>query len=750
MNFGLQQEEYRLAVELPSVHLTLGDGIYALTKLTGAGRYGRGAGADVRLGPLEVRSFAFQSLNDLPGYRRTEKVVRVGVSPASALAFGLNYSSFGSPAGASGEAASLHSRFSSQPLAVTAEYAVGRTGGPSGGETDRALWIDGGGRLGPAGYQATYIRGGANFPGAYGNLDYASIRTSLRLPATLQWLGSFSERTIRSRSDLYVSSIFNRSVQTGFQARPFKGLGLSFEWTTEDRRDLSPDFGFDYRDETLRLGFVTFGRSLQLQGAVDVGRTRNHLTGRTAALREYSGSANFRPSSGFAVGAQVHYRDQERGFTGETLQTLDLRLDASLKFGRTEFEAYYRTSFRREFTPGLYDLLTLNDPFLMAHRLDTVEASLAHRFRNGHALAVRFRGSSPLDGFKVGGGALRHVVAGLEYTIPVRLPLARRTDVAKLHGRIADGGPSGPGLADVLVRANNLAVLTNAQGEFFFHGVKPDTYFLSLDQGTIPPGRVSLRPTPLGIAVEPGAAAKADIALVRPASVSGRIGVYRQADDPTGQGLAVPGASREPAGYVESSGLANALLELKSETETLIQVADGEGRFRFEDVRPGAWTLLAFGDALPEFTAFESDTVEIEIEPGEQKDVRFRVLPRRREIRIKDGGRLVAGGREISPPAPLPSSRASDKPPASDKGRLAGAKLALQAGVFSTLDRAQRFALEIAGICPTSHAARHDLNGRTYYRVLISCSGEEQALEFADRLGRRGIEVVTAKNIILP
>lgn len=92
---------------------------------------------------------------------------------------------------------------------------------------------------------------------------------------------------------------------------------------------------------------------------------------------------------------------------------------------------------------------------------------------------------------------------------------------------------------------------------------------------------------------------------------------------------------------VEARGLANVLLEFKSELEIWRVLTDRKGRFRFDDVRPGQWTLTVHADNLPQYHYLEKDSFEIELAPGEKKEMLIRVLPKKRTIRIIEEGETL-------------------------------------------------------------------------------------------------------------
>ena len=738
LSFGLQQEEYRAAFDAPGVSIRLGDHIFSLTKLTEMSRYGRGAEARFTLARIvTVQAYYAENPPDLIGYRRRQTAARLSVSPLEGLEFGLDCAKTKTNDNPEEESASLQARFASKPLTINAEYALGDRSGASG----RALWVDAGGRLGTASYQATYIDADKNFPGCYNNLSYRSLLAGWQPFGAFGLRASYQDQSLHSPSDLFISSLSEKTMQGGIQVDPVSKLRLSLDLRRQERQDLSQSQSFHYRDETLRLSAFSFLGGLNFDAAVDVGRTLNFLTGRTARLREFEGGLTLQPLTGLSLGGHFAYRDQDRDFTGENLQSLDLRLDIGLKFGGTQFEAYYRTSFRREFGRQLIEEISLEDPYLLAHRLDMFEARLTQHFGNGHSVSLRLLGTSPLDaaaGF--GWGAFRNILAAVEYSIPVKFPLGRRPGIGVIRGRVFDAEAPGTGLPRVLVQANDMAAMTNDRGEFEFHGVKPDTYYLSLDQKTYKAGRISTQPTPLPVAVEGARETTADIGLTRAATVGGRVVVV---PDPAA-GFPAPAASRPAPPAKEPAGLAEAVVEIRRGDEAYFQVTDERGDFRFDELRPGQWTIRVYSDDLPEFSVLENETMTLDLGPGAVAAPVFKVLPRRREIRFVDRGEIALDAKGMSKTikktASTPESPALSHP--------AAVPVVLQAGAFASAEKAETLRRSILPNCPTVRVVRQSPSGRTLYRVLIPCADQRMAEETTSRLRARGVEVITAKTAI--
>ena len=87
-------------------------------------------------------------------------------------------------------------------------------------------------------------------------------------------------------------------------------------------------------------------------------------------------------------------------------------------------------------------------------------------------------------------------------------------------------------------------------------------------------------------------------------------------------------------------GLGNTLVEITKGEEVLRQLTDEKGGFSFEDIRPGKWKLKVYDYDLPIQHYLEQEEFQIELKPGEDKEVTVRVLPRLRPIQIIDEGEI--------------------------------------------------------------------------------------------------------------
>jgi hypothetical protein len=90
----------------------------------------------------------------------------------------------------------------------------------------------------------------------------------------------------------------------------------------------------------------------------------------------------------------------------------------------------------------------------------------------------------------------------------------------------------------------------------------------------------------------------------------------------------------------KTRGLSNTLVEITDGEEVLQELTEDEGRFSFDDIRPGKWTLKVNTADLPIHHYLEQEEFQIELKPGEEKEIMVKVLPRLRPIQIIDQGKI--------------------------------------------------------------------------------------------------------------
>jgi hypothetical protein len=649
--FGYQPEEYRLSYDSPNVKAHVGDGVFSLTRLTEIGSYGRGLEAGAAFGRWSVRGYLERMLA-LSG-KGNEKAFQLGYRPLEALHFDLSYMTRKDPQRpAASRIFSLQSRFTQKNLYGNLEYSWDSSSDQGFRPANTAFWLEAGATFKKLTTRANIIRSGADFHGYYENLDYESAELSYASAEKWGLRASYLNQKRHSAIEPYFQPFYDRTVQAGAFYQAFRHLSLSLDERVHDRRDLSGEQAFDYRDTTLRLGAFSYLGTFNLQGFVDIGRTDNQRRHESERLTEYTVTANYLAINRISLSAYVHYRDQNESFTGDKIRQLDTNFSVGLNLGRVEMNAFYRTSVLQDLYRSALSRQSFEDPAFLLNNYDMFGANLTFHFKNGHSLGFRVqRAANPVRASGLPG---KTTIGLFEYSIPVGLPVARKLTVGMLRGRVFDSDNGRLGVPGMIVRVNDLATVTNKRGEYVFNGLNPGSYVLTLDDRDAGSDRVIAEKMPMNLIVEGGKKVDYSIGLTKGASLGGRVMIYDfegtalqvikygpdagtpSVGSPPGPGSDIGAKSQ----LIERAPLAGANVELRGESDVFEQVTDGQGRFLFEGLRPGHYLLKIYDDDLPELHDFEQDTFEFDLKPAGKEEITIRVVPLNRPIQIIDQGEV--------------------------------------------------------------------------------------------------------------
>jgi hypothetical protein len=649
--FGLLSEEYRLSYDSPNIHVHAGDGVYSLTRLTETGNYGRGLDIDAAFDKWSVRGYVDRLL--LQNESGDEKAFQLGYKPDDLMKFSLSYMTRKDPEQpTASQIVSLQSQFIQKFFHLNLEYSWDWSGGKEIQPANSALWLEAGETYKNLSSQVNIIRSGPDYHGYYENLDYNSAEVTYAGSERWGVRASFQGQKSHAAIEPYVQPFDDQTIQAGAYYRPFRGLSLSLDERIHESQDLSPSPAYDYQDTSLRLGAFTYFGTFGVQNYVDIGRTRNYLTHESESLTEYTLSVNYLAINKISLSAYLHYRDQNESFTGDHMRRLDMNFSVGLQLGRIDISVLYRTAVLRDLYQTALARGDFEDPAFLLNNSDMFGVNFACRFRNGHA--VNFRLQNVVNPFKDGRPG-KSLLVLFGYSIPVGFPVSRKTSIGMLHGRVYDAEGGQPGVPGVIVKANDLAAVTDAKGDYVFNNLVPGPYVMTLDDRRAGSDMVPVVKMPLTVLVEGGKKLDCPIGLTTGASVGGRVVIYdfedggsrqvarKESETTAPSEVNVPaiesGNAAKPQ-LVERAPLCGTAVELRAGDEICRQVTDEKGRFLFDGLRPGKYTLKVFDDNLPEFHVFEQDTFEVDLKPGAKEEVTIKVVSVIRPIQIIDQGEV--------------------------------------------------------------------------------------------------------------
>lgn len=591
--FG-DREEYHAALVGTNFSIEGGDALYQASRLTSSSQ--RGTGGRLTLGDssfgagLYAQRFRFQP----NGGTEQGAFVRLGsnrifASPHLGLS-GVDRRDgpfAGRMLGASGSVRPIGD------MIVDLEYAAS--------SSDAGRGVARSGRVGAGSaihVEAGHLDADSSFAGPTRGAQYDYVSMNTAPVAGLQLRGSFTSSRTSSR---FFGLDQTRNLHTGVAELSYKGR-FAVGYTS-------------YASSTSRIPGSAMQRGVTARAEQGLGPLR--VWGNAESGQATLTDSTTREYGVFTGGVSVQAGASMLSFFGESSRNaLVLRgaervdmlgVDAQLQLtGSTRF-AVIGSSSRTQGPDAGYAYM---------------DARLMQSLPNGATLTARLR---------VGGPDLQEAFLGqrlayLEYSTPLQLPIGPSRAPGRVRGRVVDQ-QTGRGIGGALVRLGPQAAITDDEGRVAFAGVPAGAYRVALAQqvasGTTvfngnPNVRVdsaSRRPATFSVAVEP----------------AGRIsGTIRRLV------VARTGIGSAPDSLADGGAVEGMTVLLIGGRDTLYRTTDATGRYLFTDVSSGAWTIMVQGD-LPSQTQWERERVPMELKPGGALEVDFRLVPRRRKVKIVGG-----------------------------------------------------------------------------------------------------------------
>jgi len=601
-----RRDEYTLAYSTAHCEIAIGDRTYAVSQLSESHRYGRGLEADVKLKRLRLGAYRLASISGEPREEQTAAFVDYALSGAANA--GLNY--LLKHKDGKSQILGLEGRLSRAPgTDLEMEYSAGL----GDDHTRNAYYL----RLRTTRKRVSgflrCIHADRAYPGYFQNMDFVAGVLDVSLRPTSQLDASFRQE----RHNLSQYGSLSLPTEREYHVRLDQRMGTtdaSLGWRTRSHDDQHNPAGLDYTENVLRSSLGQRLSRWNYYTALEAGWIHDRREGRNSALRRWSASVNVRPTSRGSYGCYVSY-DTSR-IPGKTRKRyLAVSLTSSLKLRpNTTLDLGFRANDYEDghsFESNMFDV------------------TVSHRLPNKSTLLIR-------GYYRPWESTSRHdeAAVSLEYAMPVGVPVARRQSVGAVKGRVFDELTGLP-VEDVILRLDGATAVTDARGNFTFPSIAKGEYYLRVDRASIGLDHITVQKTPIDVAVEGGDEKSIQIGVTRSASLHGKVVLYKSKAGGTMLSQA------DSADLVEDRGIAEVLVELTDGVETKRVITDEQGRFAFEEMRPGAWTLTVSEANLPEYTRLEKNTLEFHPMPGEEMQVLVRAVPQRRQVQILyEGGVL--------------------------------------------------------------------------------------------------------------
>ncbi|HQP31537.1 MAG TPA: hypothetical protein PLB81_09425, partial [Deltaproteobacteria bacterium] len=545
---------------------------------------------------------------------------------------------------------SITSRVNPIPAtSVNLEYARSK----SADTDDSAYALDVLGNQDLLAYSLNYIHAQPDYPGTYRDMDFLTAGLTIPLRERLRFSANYRRDKRNLELDPSKSSAnLERVYQAGMNYRFDQGLNLGLDLRTRYFEDRLSEPQFDYSETTSRISLSKGMNRLNIYSSAQIGTVRDRLDNTRTTTENYALSAYLSPFTNQTYSGYVYY-DKNRPEEGGLQTCRTIGASSAFRLGdSTRLDLHYESRNYRNSSTGKQDLY---------------EMHIAQTLLKNHQVSFQGRYIANRRSLQENESAFM-----IEYTIPFNLPVGKDDRYGTVKGTLDNVETNEP-IANALVRLNGISTITDKKGAFTFNMVKPGDYFIDIDSGSIGLDKISAQKTPIKISVHGGEVSTQKLGVTRTAALTGRVVAYRLELDPATRpdNTAVNSLSfiMDPSGnrrivapggearLTEASGLPSIVVELRSGTESLCRITDRQGRFAFEELRPGTWTMVVEQANLPVNYAVAEKELSYVLAPGQTRDVVVRVTPLMRTVRIIEEKELAiekptAGGVKEKQAAP--------------------------------------------------------------------------------------------------
>ena len=584
-----------------------GDHVFSLSPLTETGRFGFGGGAVVDRGALSGGAFYHQQRYGYADDAFGGGFVGVEVRPGAEIRANVLHRR----GIRSGDAVTLRARAAhGRSAALDAECGVGTDATGAGGAA-RACSAEASlsHRLGSV--RANVISADPGFPGH--RYDVQAVAGSVVLQPTTPLRIEAALQDYRRGASFAGLTTGSYRVGTSLDA-PVLGLPARLSLHRLGNRAGFAVDGQDRREDATRLAVSTAAGGVRLQGSAEVGRAEVEALGESGPFHRVRGRVQVPLPAGQSAHVGVEYRAGQALYPGAGQNGWRTTLGATAALTpRT------RVSVTASAALGGVEVGA-------ARRYLFAQTQAEHTLPSGHRLEARGRLLAT-----TGPSATRLNEYSVSYVVPFAVSVRDRLSGAWVRGRVYDA-ETGEGLAGVAVTLGDHAALTDGDGVFVLPRPTEGTAYLRIDRVSAGIDRVPLPEMPMAVPGGVGPLSDVEIPMLRGARLTGAFRVDAEAAEPVRQ----------------------AILELSGPSRRLRTVADRDGRFAFEGVPPGAWTLRVLHADLPRHHAVERDAYAVSLDPGGAGHVEIGVQRRRRQIQMIQSGTVTAGAplRSVSKTTP--------------------------------------------------------------------------------------------------
>lgn len=215
----------------------------------------------------------------------------------------------------------------------------------------------------------------------------------------------------------------------------------------------------------------------------------------------------------------------------------------------------------------------------------------------------------------------------VSYSIPFSMPICRRQDVGNVGGIIYNAWDK-CAVSGAMMECAKDHVATGADGRFMFINIPRGEHSPRLE--LLPDDLITLNNGGISVDVIGGKTTELSIPVVPACSIGGEVVLYGYKDL---FALLVDPSNAELIAQEGIKGM-RVGISLDGQQEVYIGTTNDRGVFTFPKLRPGNWHIKLFTEELTELQELDINNLVVDVKPGENKFIAFKVTPKAPEIHL--------------------------------------------------------------------------------------------------------------------
>ena len=620
-------DEYNIHYYTDIYGIKLGDFRYSLSNLTENSRYGRGVEGSVKFNRFRIGGYYEKSRWMFGPTREITGFVDFFINKNNII--GINYLNKKEEE----QVNDIYSVEGNFRVLKDTDIKLETAFSNKNKDTEYSHLLDLSGLEKGFAYSLRYIYATRDFPGYYRDTKYVTANVSIPVINKLRLSGRIQNQKRNFELDTTrYSAPYTKQYSFGLNYNLRSSLRLSFLARKRSSEDRLPAHLFDYDENgfvfQMDSRFNYFGFSFY----TNLGETYNNITDKISSMSRY------RFSSSLYVNKCQKYNI----------------------YAMYDESSIYRIDNSKRWTVGADCDITVSNKFYLSLRYktnastedyytnrDLLEGYIRYKFPNNHRISLQCRQTLLKNSVDK-----KETAIMFNYQAPFNIPIGLKTYVGSVSGQVNNMETNQP-LKNVVVRLNNFSVVTNDKGKFKFPVLNPGKYLLSIDRATIGLDKLTVPDTPITLEVQPMEEKEIEINIVTGAAIAGKINIFKyigkedslynkqiiiENNQNSQRKYYLVGEGKDGSSLYRNGGVPNIIVEIQKGDKVLRNITDALGRFEFRELEPGTWRIKLYDDNLPPYHKFEKEVSNVELNPGENKEIQLRVFQIKRKIRFKNSG----------------------------------------------------------------------------------------------------------------